>query len=498
MTRSIRLTAATALFAWLFMPSGADAQSSADQSAVEARAKEFAHAISTGRPAEMERLVREHFDRGMQRIPMPAHIGVQMSYWDLTRGMDVVRLERSTPEQAFVVLRNHLTQRESLIFMRVEAEAPHRITTVQPIGLLIDGQPIPMPHPAPPARLRSDAQIVRELGAYMSRLVRADVFSGVVLVAKDGRVVFHRAYGQADKEAGVSNQPETRFNLASMHKMITGVAVAQLVSAGKLSYEDAISKFFPDAAEGSPYTKIRIKHLVSHTSGLPFWYSPDNPPDYSGRPETNDDILREVSEEKLQFEPGARYQYSNLAFHLLGAVIAQVSGMSYEDYVRENIYKPAGMENGNAPRDSGSGAYAYSYAKQFDEHGKVSFHRSEYANPEAGPGHADGGGWASAGDLLKFYQALRSGKLLSDAALQEVLSPKPELNSQRYGYGFDIDPVRGSAGHSGGGLGVSDYSEMFTRSGWISIVMSNYTENSFEVCEPAVLKIRELLDVRMN
>jgi CubicO group peptidase (beta-lactamase class C family) len=293
----------------------------------------------------------------------------------------------------------------------------------------------------------------------------------------------------------VANRLDTRFNLASMHKMVTGVAVAQLVAAGKLSYEDPMSKFFPGTPQGSPYTKIRIKHLVSHTSGLPFWYSSDNPPDYSGRPETNDDILREVSEEKLQFEPGAHYQYSNLAFHLLGAVIARAAGMSYENYVRENIYKPAGMENGDAPKDAGPGAFAFSYRKQFDEQGRVSFHRSEYAIPEAGPGHAAGGGWASAGDLLKFYQALRSGELLGDAALQEVLSPKPDLNSQRYGYGFDIDPVRGSFGHSGGGLGVSDYSEMFTGSAWTSIVMANYTENgAFEVCEPVVLKIRELLD----
>src|SRR5262249_16955068 len=83
-----------------------------------------------------------------------------------------------------------------------------------------------------PVQARSDAQIARELEALMNRLVAADVFSGVVLLAKDGKVVFQHAYGQADKEQGIANRLDTRFHMASMHKMVTSVAVAQLVERG--------------------------------------------------------------------------------------------------------------------------------------------------------------------------------------------------------------------------------------------------------------------------
>ena len=500
MARFIRCVAAAALVALVLSP-GARAQASDEPRVLEQRAQEFARAVSTGRPAEMERLVKERFAPAMQKIPMPAHIGIMMTYWDLTRGFEVARIEqeRETDDhasrQGFVVIRNNLTQRESVIFMMIEAQAPHRISAVFPVGLMKEGQPITMPHPPPPARPRSNAQIVRELDAYMKRLVRADVFSGVVLLAKDGEVVFQRAYGQADKEAGVANRLDTRFNLASMHKMITAVAVVQLVSKGKLSYEDPLSKFFPAAVEGSPFTKIRIKHLVSHTAGLPFWYSPNSPAASSrNAPGAPDEMLKAASEEHLIFEPGTRYAYSNLGFHLLGSVIEKASGTSYADYVRENIYRPAGMHNGDPPKDeAGSAAFAFSYQKQFDERGKPSFHRSTYAVPVAGPGQPAGGGYATAADLLKFDRALRSGKLLSEADVQWVLSPKADLGSNDYGYGFDVDAARASAGHSGGAEGISDNFEMFLRSGWTSIVMANYRENGFEVCEPVVLKIRDLV-----
>jgi len=498
MMRPIRLMALAAVLVGVGMPV-ARAAMPEDQAVLEVRAKQFARAVSTGRPEEMERLVKEHFSPEMQKIPMPAHIGIQMTYWDQTRGFDVVRLEHSSlpAYQSFVVIRNHLTRHENLILMRVEPEAPHRITTVLPVGLIKEGQPIQMPHPPAPARPRSNSQIARELDGYMKRLVQADVFSGVVLLAKDGEVVFQRAYGQADKEAGIANGIDTRFALASMHKMVTGVAIAQLVAKGKLSYEDPLSKFFPGAPEGSPFTRIRIKHLVSHTSGLSFWFSKDNPFDFSGGPpQTADGILQAASGEKLLFEPGTRLQYSNLGFHVLGPVIEKASGMSYADYVHEYIYKPAGMENGDPPKDPGGAAFAFSYQKQFDEHGQPRFHRSAYAVPYAGPGNAAGGGYATAADLLRFDQALHSGKLLSRADVQSVLSPKPELGANDYGYGFDVDPGRGSAGHSGGAEGVSNNFEMFLRSGWTVVVMSNYAENGFDACEPVVREIRQLLAAR--
>jgi CubicO group peptidase (beta-lactamase class C family) len=280
--------------------------------------------------------------------------------------------------------------------------------------------------------------------------------------------------------------------------MITAVALAQLVSQGKLAYEDAVSKFVP-APEGSPFTKIRIKNLLAHTSGMSMWWSADAPALL--RPERSpsaDTILAYAVKEKSEFEPGSRYQYSNLGFVVLGAVIEKASGRSYADYVRENIYQPAGMENGDPPKDPTRATWAVGYAKTFDENGKTVFHPNQAlsAHPDPEPGGSAGGGYATAADLLKFDRALRLGKLLANEEVQRLLTPKPELGSTEYGYGFDVDVARDTAGHSGGTTGVSNNFEMFLRSGWTAIVMSNYTEGTFEMCEPVVLKIRELLDVR--
>ena len=466
----------------------------AEDASLESRAKEFLSAVSTGRPGEMERLVKESFGADMQKIPMPAHIGILSSFWDMTRGMDFVRLEPVGPDRGFLIVHNRLTGLENVIAMGVEPAPPHRISAVFAQGLIDVGQPIPLPPPEPPARARSDAQIARELSAHLDRLVSAEVFSGAVLLAKNGKIVFQHAYGQADKEAGVANRMDTRFALASMHKMITGVAVAQLVAKGKLSYEDPLSKFYPGAPAGSAATKIRIKHLVSNTSGLGFWFSPNNPADNDHNPPTSEDTLREVSQETLQFEPGTRYQYSNIGFMVLGPVIEQASGMTYGDYVREYIYKPAGMQNGDAPKKPSPASFAYGYLKSFDEHGKAQFTRQETPQPFSGPGNPAGGGYASAGDLLKFTEALRAGKLLSGPDTHLVMTPKPELSALTYGYGFDIEnPPQDGVGHSGGSIGTSNNVEMFTRSGWTAIVLTNYTERTFEMSEPVVRKIRELL-----
>ena len=497
MTHSTLLRAATALLTVSgILPTAHAADAPTEQQVLEQRAKQFSQAVSTGRPEEMERLVKEHFSADMQKIPMPAHLGVQMSFWDLTRGFDVERIDQAglPPYQAYVLVRNHLTQGQNVFVLSLEPEPPHQISGVQGLQFLVENRSLQLKRSPPaPARARTNAQIARELEAYLNRLVQADVFSGVVLLAKDGKVVFQHAYGEADKEQGIANRMDTRFHMASMHKMVTAVAIAQLVEKGKLSYEDPLSKFFPGAPEGSPFTRIRIKHLVSNTSGLPFNLSRDNPVTSGKTPESANDILRAANEEKLLFEPGTRYQYSNLAFVVLGPVVQKVTGMSYEDYVHENIYKPAGMENGDPPKEAGGAAFALSYQKRFDEHGKSLFHRSEYfGTPSFGPGNASGGGYAAVSDLLEFERALRSGKLVSNAGLEVLWSPKPEMGSNDYGYGFDLHTDPASAGHGGGALGVSNYMEMF-RSGWTCIVMSNYNEVTFEVSEPIVLKIRELV-----
>ena len=453
----------------------------------EGRSKEFAQAVSTGSPDALKRLVADSFSEGMQRLPMTAHMNILMSYWDMSHGLDFYRAQSSEPDSVVALFKNRLTGGWNAVYVRVDSQAPYRIVSVQPR--------IPEP-PDQSERALSDRQIARELGDLMKRLAAADTFSGAVALARDGRIIFEGAYGQGDKNAGTANRTDTKFNLGSMNKMFTAVAIAQLVERGQLSYDDPLARFLPDFPDADTAKKIKIKNLLSHTAGLGMWWGPHYRETSKDSFRTVDDMIKWASgDENHQFEPGARYQYSNTGFVVLGKVIEKVSGMTYYDYVRENIYKPAGMESTDSYElDRVNPNLAVGYEKVFDGQGKPWFRNNVFVNFVRGGPH--GGGYSTVEDLVRFGEALRSGKLLKSENVRVLQSAKPELGSTRYGYGFDVNEERGIAGHSGGGAGNSDNFDMFLRSGWTAVVLSNYTETAFDVCAPVVDKMRELVAAR--
>jgi CubicO group peptidase (beta-lactamase class C family) len=159
-------------------------------------------------------------------------------------------------------------------------------------------------------------------------------------------------------------------------------------------------------------------------------------------------MMELVKDEKLQFEPGSRWQYSNTGMLVLGAVIEKVTGQSYYDYVGENIYKVAGMTNTDCYElDRVNANLAVGYEKEYTDDG-IRFRSNIFSHVVRG-GPA-GGGFSTVEDLLRFDVALRSHKLVGEPYVKLLLSPKPELNSPRYGYGFGIDPQKEMAGHTGG------------------------------------------------
>jgi CubicO group peptidase (beta-lactamase class C family) len=174
----------------------------------------------------------------------------------------------------------------------------------------------------------------------------AEKFSGSVLLAKDGKPFFKKAYGFASRRFWVSNQIDTKFNLGSMNKMFTTVAVAQLVERGKLSYSDKVGKYLgeewivPQNGE-----KITVHHLLIHTSGLGDFFSRVFFKSSKLLFLSIDDYQVLVKDMELQFEPGTRWSYSNAGFVLLGAIIEKVSGRDYFGFVQEKIHKKANMSN---------------------------------------------------------------------------------------------------------------------------------------------------------
>ena len=192
----------------------------------------------------------------------------------------------------------------------------------------------------------SDVRVVESVGALLQKASDAGEFSGVVLIARDGKPIFHKAYGAADRGLGVPNRPDTRFNLGSINKVFTQVAIGQLAEAGRLDFSDTIRKHLPDYPLPSPAAdRITIQQLLTMSSGLGDFFGPAFDATPKNRLRTLADYLPLFAKEPLLFEPGTSRRYSNAGYIVLGLILEKVMGQSYFDYVRKHVFEPAGMKD---------------------------------------------------------------------------------------------------------------------------------------------------------
>jgi D-alanyl-D-alanine carboxypeptidase len=327
---------------------------------------------------------------------------------------------------------------------------------------------------AAPAQAASD--LAGELDSYFGSLVAENKLSGVVLVAKDGVTVASKAAGLANKATNAPIDVTTKFNLGSMNKMFTAVAIAQLAQAGKLSFADTVGKHLPDYPNKEVADKVTIHQLLTHTSGMGMYWG-------EKFKEQRDKLLTVAAHlplfagDALAFAPGEKFQYSNAGYMLLGAIIEKVSGQDYHSYVRDHIYQPAGM--------NGTGFYdptketpnlAVGYTKMSPD-GQPEAELRENTNLREVRGGPAGGGFSTAPDLVKFQQALFSYKLLDKTHTELVTTGKVEgpRGMGKYGYGFGDNNVGGkrSVGHNGGFPGIAANFEMFPESGYTAVELMN-------------------------
>jgi CubicO group peptidase (beta-lactamase class C family) len=325
------------------------------------------------------------------------------------------------------------------------------------------------------------------MDALLGELVASDRFSGAVMLVRNGQVVYQAVHGEANKDFSAPNTIDTKFNLGSMNKMFTAVAVAQLVERGVLSYDDPLSKFLPDFPDAESAKKIQIKHLLSHTAGLGSYFNQRFMESSRASFRSVSELMTLAEGETLQFEPGTQWSYSNTGFLVLGRVIEVVTGQDYHDFIRENVTGPAGMSSTDAYElDHVNANLAVGYDLQDGPDGQPEWRNNIFQHViKGGPA---GGGYSTVGDLVRFAQALRDGTLVSPATLHLLTTAKPEIASTQYGYGFGVSED-GSVGHSGGFTGINSGLVFWPEGEWTIAVMSNYSGGA----QPVVARARRLI-----
>jgi len=277
-------------------------------------------------------------------------------------------------------------------------------------GSIAAQQPSAGPGPARPSPI-SQTELVRRLTTSLDSLAKAGQFSGVAILAKSGVPVFQHAYGMADRERGVANNLQTAFNLGSINKVFTQIAILQLRAAGKLDLDSTLAVYWPDYPNKEVARKITIRQLMRHTSGI--GGNIFDPPAGGKRSDirTLKDYLPLFVNQPLQFEPGTRNAYSNAGYVVLGLLIERLSGDDYYNYVREHIFKPAGMtRTGSFAVDSLPPNTAIGYTRG-DEHAPSSTPLRPNTQDLPGRGSSAGGGYSTAQDLVGFLQALRQQRI---------------------------------------------------------------------------------------
>lgn len=332
-----------------------------------------------------------------------------------------------------------------------------------------------------PAAPMTEDEAVARVEALVSEAAAAGRFSGVVLLERDGKVRLHRAWGLAHRGLGVPNRPDTKFNLGSINKLFTRVAVAQLLAAGRLSLDDPLGKHLPDYPNADA-RKATIRQLLDMQSGIGDFFGPEFEATPKDRLRRNADFLPLFAKKPLHFAPGAGRRYSNGGYVVLGEIVAKASGRDYHDFVRENVYARAGMkETDSFEADVPVPNLAEGYTRP-EERGAL--RSNVYTRPARGS--AAGGGYSTAPDLLRFTKALFADELLPPAFTEWIAARVEPEPGKPLG-----DRRRGGLGVAGGAPGISALLEADRETGWTFVVLANLDPPAAESLGKG---IRRLLD----
>jgi CubicO group peptidase (beta-lactamase class C family) len=426
--------------------------------------QQWIETFNAGDVEKRARFIREHYDPSVLEGIEPEQMARRaLEFREMAGGgFDLYKVTQSSETEVKALLREKGGFGWAVLDIKTDPAKPEIISAVT-----IDEAPAP-PEAAP--HREDQAELTKDLDHLLTKLTAEERFSGVVLMAKDGKAFFQKAYGYADRAKKISNNLDTRFRLGSMNKMFTSVAIAQLVQQGKLKYTDTLAQVLPDYPDKEAAAKITVHHLLTHTSGLGDFFGPQ----FDQKKDSIRDLkdyLQFFAGKPLKFEPGRQFAYSNAGMIVAGLVVEKVSGQNYFDYVREHIYKPAGMTASDSfEKTKPQPSQSIGYTKRINGRWEPNYPTLPLKGSSAG------GGDSTAPDLLKFDQALRSHKLLNADLTNTVLTGKVETEGgEKYAYGFEESHVDGRriVGHGGGAPGMNANLDMYWDSGYTVVVLCN-------------------------
>ncbi len=310
-----------------------------------------------------------------------------------------------------------------------------------------------------------DRTLVSRVDEYLNAAMRVKRFGGSVLIARNGHVLVSKGYGMANIEDGVPNTPETKFRLGSVTKQFTSMAVMMLQERGKLSTNDLACKYVPECP--AAWQAITIRNLLTHTSGIPNYTALPDFRNFGRTPMKPQAIVDLFKNQPLDFVPGEKYSYSNSGYILLGYIIERVSGKSYQDFLRENIFGPLHMVNSGYDGNMVLAHRAAGYANDPQTDAPVNAAYIDMSVP-----YSAGALYSTVGDLLLWDQALYTERLISRKSLDEMFTPF----KGNYAYGWAVGPEldRRSISHGGDIYGFASHISRFPDDRVTVIVLTNH------------------------
>lgn len=269
-------------------------------------------------------------------------------------------------------------------------------------------------------QLKAQPAVEKRIDSLFSSLLMPDAPGGSVLIAKDGKIIFSKGYGIADIKTKEVITPHTLFNTGSITKTFVSNAILILEQRQELSTEDNLLKYFPGFKNKEIAQKVKIKHLLSHVSGLPDCREVAKNPKFYLTADDAQNFAPLQQTDTLVFEPGNKFQYSNPAYNGLALIIEKVTGMKWQDFVRKEIFAKAGMKESDITDGSHpEKGVAHGYIKE-----KGKYKELDYGEEPTFCASGNGGIWCSVTDLYKYYNALMKPAFLNKEIINNSMQVK--------------------------------------------------------------------------